>query len=185
MSPASIQSIQSKLGVTPDGIWGPKSAAACRAHLLSLMPQPRTWPAQTAEAMTAFYGQPGDEANLVPVAAPFPMFFEGQRVKSIRVHKLCSQSLLRALRAAYEVAPEIVSVFDGCYNFRKIRGGSALSIHSWGAAIDLAADHNANHSKWPQQSSMPLEVMECFAREGWFSAGAFWGRDAMHFSATC
>jgi hypothetical protein len=31
---------------------------------------------------------------------------------------------------------------------------------------------------------MPIEVMECFAREGWLSAGAFWGYDAMHFQAT-
>jgi hypothetical protein len=30
---------------------------------------------------------------------------------------------------------------------------------------------------------MPLEVMETFAREGWVSAGAFWGRDAMHHEA--
>jgi hypothetical protein len=31
---------------------------------------------------------------------------------------------------------------------------------------------------------MPLEVMEMFAQEGWLSAGAFWGRDAMHSQAT-
>jgi hypothetical protein len=31
---------------------------------------------------------------------------------------------------------------------------------------------------------MPLEIMEAFAREGWLAAGAFWGRDAMHFQAT-
>jgi hypothetical protein len=27
-------------------------------------------------------------------------------------------------------------------------------------------------------------VMEFFAVGGWLSAGAFWGRDAMHFQAT-
>jgi hypothetical protein len=32
---------------------------------------------------------------------------------------------------------------------------------------------------------MPLAVMEHFAREGWLSAGSAWGRDAMHFQATC
>jgi hypothetical protein len=26
--------------------------------------------------------------------------------------------------------------------------------------------------------------MEEFAKEGWLAAGAFWGRDAMHFQAT-
>jgi hypothetical protein len=34
------------------------------------------------------------------------------------------------------------------------------------------------------RADMPLEIMECFAREGWLSAGAFWGYDAMHFQAT-
>jgi len=37
---------------------------------------------------------------------------------------------------------------------------------------------------WPTSSTMLLVVMEAFAREGWLSAGAFWGRDAMHFQAT-
>jgi hypothetical protein len=31
---------------------------------------------------------------------------------------------------------------------------------------------------------MPIQVMEEFAKEGWLAAGAFWGRDAMHFQAT-
>jgi hypothetical protein len=43
---------------------------------------------------------------------------------------------------------------------------------------------NGNHAHWPLTADMPLVVMEEFAREGWLSAGAFWGRDAMHFQAT-
>ena len=37
---------------------------------------------------------------------------------------------------------------------------------------------------WPMQADMNLDVMEAFAREGWISAGSFWGYDAMHFQAT-
>jgi hypothetical protein len=57
-------------------------------------------------------------------------------------------------------------------------------LHARGAAIDLLADTNGNLTAWPVAARMPFAVMEAFAREGWLSAGAFWGRDAMHFQAT-
>jgi hypothetical protein len=50
--------------------------------------------------------------------------------------------------------------------------------------VDLDPDDNGNHVAWPTRATMPLEVMEAFAREGWVSAGAFWSRDAMHHQAT-
>jgi hypothetical protein len=74
--------------------------------------------------------------------------------------------------------------YGGIYNFRPKRGGSSLSMHSWGIAIDLDADDNSFRAAWPVVADMPLEIMEGFAREGWKSAGAFWGYDAMHFEAT-
>ncbi len=65
-----------------------------------------------------------------------------------------------------------------------MRGGSTPSLHARGAAVDLDPDYNGNLVSWPAKAAMPLEVMEAFAREGWLAAGAFWGRDAMHFQAT-
>jgi hypothetical protein len=32
--------------------------------------------------------------------------------------------------------------FGGCFNYRKMRGGTQLSLHSWGVAIDLDPDRN-------------------------------------------
>jgi len=57
-------------------------------------------------------------------------------------------------------------------------------LHARGAAVDFDPDRNGNKVSWPLSASMPIAVMEAFAREGWLSAGAFWGRDAMHFQAT-
>jgi len=179
-----IKAIQSKIGTIPDGFWGPKSIAACQRHLRSLMPSPNPWPKSDQASLTKFYGAAGDESQLVNLPAPVPMFYEGKRIKTIRCHAKVAASLARALAAAYAVAPDVVKVYDGCFNDRPMRGGSLPSLHARGAAIDLDEGNNRNHVAWPVRATMPLEVMEAFAREGWLSAGAFWGRDAMHFQAT-
>ena len=73
--------------------------------------------------------------------------------------------------------------YGGVFNYRPKRGGNSLSLHSWGIAIDLDADDNSFRDSWPMKADMPLEIMEEFSKEGWLSAGAFWGYDAMHFEA--
>jgi hypothetical protein len=78
----------------------------------------------------------------------------------------------------------VIRRYFGCYVNRPIRGGSTPSLHARGAAIDFDANRNRNAQHWPVSATMPIEVMECFAREGWLCAGAFWSRDAMHFQAT-
>jgi hypothetical protein len=179
-----IKAIQSKIGVVPDSFWGPKSIAACQRHLRALMPSPNPWPKSDQASLTKFYGAAGDEAQLVNLPAPVPMYYAGKRIKTIRCHAKVAASLARALTAAYAVAPEAVKVYDGCFNNRPMRGGSLPSLHARGAAIDLDASNNGNLTAWPVRATMPLEVMEAFAREGWLSAGAFWGRDSMHAQAT-
>lgn len=190
MKLAEIKAVQNRIGVDPDGFWGPKSVAACREHLISLMPAKNPWPTQDEASLTRFYGKAGDESNLVSFEFPFPMFYEGKRVLKSRCHAKVKDSLLRILgeignrwggnRGILEEAED----YGGIFNFRKMRGGSRISTHAWGIAIDLDADDNGNLIHWPTAADMPIEVMEAFAREGWVSAGAFWGRDAMHFQAT-
>lgn len=184
MTTQQIKDMQRRVGTEPDGFWGPKSIAACKAHLRHLMPVPHPWPETDQASLTSFYGSAGDESKLVNLPAPVPMYYEVRQIKTIRCHFKVAHSLERALRAAHVVAPEIVRVYDGCYNNRPMRGGSTPSLHARGAAIDLAAHANGNRTHWPLVATMPLEVMEAFAREGWLAAGAFWSRDAMHFQAT-
>ena len=189
MTTEQIQRIQRRIGVVPDGFWGQRSIARCKAHLRSLMPIPNPFPSNTQEALREFYGEPGDEANLVMIEFPFPMFYGGKLVKKSRCHKKVAESLLRILNKIGKMhsgSREImdsVSDYSGIYNFRNKRGGTRLSVHAWGAAIDLDADENTFRNSWCVNSTMPLEVMEAFAEEGWTSAGAFWGYDAMHHEA--
>lgn len=190
MTPDEIKRMQRKIGVVDDGFWGPKSQATCRAYLRSLMPTPNPWPDSDQASLRAFYGEPGDESQLVTFSPPFEVFYDGKLVRSIRCHKRVAASLARVFENIQHRMPNCPGIADeaqdyaGCFNFRLKRGGSTYSLHAWGAAIDLDADDNTFRDTWPVKADMPLEIMEAFAREGWLSAGAFWGYDAMHFQAT-
>ena len=193
MTTAQIQAIQTKIGARPDGFWGPKSTSACKTHLRNLMPVPHPFP--LPEDVTSFYGPHGVKDGCTPptksIELPFPVFYEGTVVTRLRPHVKCADSLLRIFNRLAVAFPDEASrraagilTYDGLYNPRPMRNGTAWSMHSWAIAIDLDAGRNGNLEHWPASAVMPLEVMECFAREGWMSAGAFWNRDSMHFQAT-
>jgi hypothetical protein len=132
------------------------------------------------------YGSPGDESKLVNIdVAGLGVLYDGKAVRTIRVHRDCAESLLRIIRAiAASEFRYVLASFGGVFNNRPMRGGSLPSLHARGAAIDLMPGTNGLNTHWPMMATMPLEVMEIFAREGWLAAGAFWSRDAMHFQAT-
>lgn len=186
MTTTQIIAMQRRVGTAPDGFWGPQSIAACQRHLRAMMPSPHPWPATNASSLQRFYGDPGDESRLValPVAG-LGMFYEGRPVATVSCHAKVADSLGRVL-AEVSASPYawILAHYDGCYCDRPMRNGTLPSLHARGAAIDLFGKENGNLTHWPALASMPLEVMEMFAKEGWLSAGAAWGRDAMHFQAT-
>lgn len=184
MTTDEIKAIQEKIGATPDGFWGPQSIAACQSYIRSLNPRPHPWPASDQASLWSFFGAPGDEDQLVNILAPEGIRYEGGPTRTIRCHHKVKDSLLRVLKALALTYPEIAGEYAGVYNNRPMRGGSLPSLHARGAAIDFDPDHNGNRQHWPSSATMPFGVMEIFAREGWLPAGAFWGRDAMHFQAT-
>jgi hypothetical protein len=182
----TIVDLQRHVGAEPDGMWGMKSAAACQAHLHSLMPQDNPWPKSDPDALTRFFGQPGNEANLVNLNVKgLGLCYDGAKLRTIRCHEKVGDSLHRVLTAISQGPDaDILKEYAGCYNYRVMRGGTSLSCHAWGIAIDLAPDTNGNRTPWPKIATMPITVMEAMAREGMLSGGAVWGRDAMHFQAT-
>jgi hypothetical protein len=182
-----IIALQKRIGATPDGFWGPRSIAACQKHLRAIMPSPKPWPETSQAALTAFYGAAGDESQLVNLnVVGLGVKYEGKPVRTIRCHRKVSESLKRIITALLQI-PEgraALSQYAGVFNNRLMREGSLPSLHARGAAIDLDPRTNRNAQSWPVSANMPIEVMEVFAREGWLPAGAYWGRDAMHFQAT-
>jgi D-alanyl-D-alanine carboxypeptidase len=193
MKASEIVAIQKKVGAVPDGFWGPRSIAACQEYLRSLMPSPNPWPPQ--REVTEFFGPHGTPGGESPpmksITLPFPVYFENKLVTTLHAHEKVADSLGRVFEHLKDLYPTEdervasgVAIYDGLYNPRRIRGASAWSLHSWAIAIDFDAERNGNRVHWPTRAHMPIEVMECFAKEGWLSAGAFWGRDAMHMQAT-
>ena len=179
MTGDQIEAIQRKIGTIPDRKWGPKSRAECQAYLRSLMPAPNPWPDKLH--LRQFYGDPADESNLTNLGVSgLGVEYEGKPVSTVRCNRKIAEALHRVLFSLSETHRDILANYAGCYNYRPQRGGSSISMHAF-AAIDLDPDSNGNNTPWPQKATMPLEVMEAFAREGAFAAGAFWGRDAIHF----
>lgn len=186
MTTAEIIQLQKRVGTEPDGFWGPKSIAACQRHLRRCMPAENPWPKPDNKSMLAFFGTPGYEARLVNLpVAEFGVRYEGKPVRTIRCHERVADSLRLVLQ---EIASgphaHVLREYAGCYHFRKMRGSSAWSKHAWGAAIDFWPAKNGLWTHWPTRATMPIEVMEAFARQGWLSLGASISRDAMHMQAT-
>lgn len=201
----TIEEIQTALKkvvptIVVDGQWGAKSQAALEiAKSASInvpppapaQPVPNGWPKEADAAQ--FYGHSDgssawESANLVTFEAPYAFFMESQLVRRVRCHKKVKDSLYRILSAIQQLykTPEAIHAvgldqYDGCYNFRPVRGATNLSMHAYGAAIDFDAEHNplgATHGR------MPTEVVAIFKREGWRWGGDYSGRkDWMHFEA--
>lgn len=186
MNTTEIKELQKRVGATPDGFWGRQSIAACQKHLRAMMPKPNPWPKTDQVSLTRAFGKPGDETlHAVINVKGLGVKYDGAAVSTIRCHTAVSQSLQFILETiAKSASAFVLGHYAGCYNNRAMRGGSLPSLHARAAAIDFWPEKNGNKTSWPVGATMPLEVMEIFAREGWLSAGAFWGRDAMHFQAT-
>ncbi len=70
-----------------------------------------------------------------------------------------------------------VKTWDGCFNIRQIRGSAAMSLHSWGLAIDI----NASGNGLGQQPIISPELVQCFLDAGFDWGGNFKRLDGMHF----
>lgn len=163
------------------------------------------WPKDNVESLAAFYGKHelNDQGRpttswesrcLSVVEFPYPMKLytsEGPTVKRFTVNNQVKKSLLQILNEIlkfygdYEnLAKHRMNIYGGCYNYRPTRGGSRLSVHAWGAAIDIDPEKNPLGKKWKEGSGMmPLEVVKIFKEAGWVWGGNWKNQDCMHFQA--
>jgi hypothetical protein len=176
-----------------------------------------TWPSQSEVLSNrSVYGDPRgkdrtrmspkwEAENISHIVPPFRMTYAGQPVKRIRVHKHCAASLGRVLQNLLDAARKEdaknpqkvldhwgVSIFGGVVMYRLMRGGNSLSIHSYGAAIDLDPARNGLSDRTPRFAEFP-QVLSAFKAEGWRWGGDWNGNglssdepraDGMHWQAT-
>lgn len=158
---------------------------------LAKAPRPPEVPRQ--RDAEAFYGPACTEANMEAITLPFDMRIDwalDQTTRRITVHRSCGPSLLAALVAVRDhyglgrMRELGIDRYAGGYNPRRMRGGSAWSMHAYGCAIDLFAAPNALRMRCPQalfcgpDYAALLDIMQA---HGWLPAIRLWGGDAMHF----
>jgi peptidoglycan hydrolase-like protein with peptidoglycan-binding domain len=149
------------------------------------------WPKQDYKSMTNFYGAVGE--NQTKLSLPYPMklaWDKNTTLNKITCHKKCVEAFYNIFENTLKVYGQKditklkLDLFGGCLNVRKMRGGSAWSIHSWGAAIDLDPDNN--QLKWGKdRASFGKKEYEEFWKivesEGAVSLGRARNFDWMHF----
>lgn len=150
------------------------------------------WPRQAG--CTAFYGEPGNPdctAGVVRLPAPMRIAWDlDDRITTFRCHKLVASPMETIFKNTLHQYGEALwrelglDIFGGCYNLRKMRGGSAWSMHSWGIAVDIDPEHN--QLKWDKtKASLARPECEPFWRivesVGAVSLGRIRDFDWMHF----
>jgi hypothetical protein len=141
------------------------------------------------------YGTPTETgaAYLVTVNLPYPMrlaWDTDTTVNRLRCHRLVAdkfEAVFKDILATYGL-PKIkelgIDLFGGCFNFRKMRGGSAWSKHSWGIAIDLDPARNGLKTTYAKSQFAKPEYQklhEIFEKHGFINLGKAKGFDTMHW----
>lgn len=123
------------------------------------------------------YGDPTKEASMIIWDIPTDLEV-GAIPKRLYCNKDLVDPLSKALRALIVTGHiKELKTWDGCFNIRKKRGLSSMSLHSWGIAIDVNA-------AWNQLNMVPTlspGFVKCFTDNGFDWGGTWQRKDGMHF----
>lgn len=123
------------------------------------------------------YGDPTLEKNMVVWDVPTEL-----EIGVIPKKIYCNKDMVIPLTNAFKnlIKTDFVKelkTWDGCFNIRKKRGLTSMSLHSWGIAIDVNAAWNGLN----KPSTLSTGFVKCFTDAG-FEWGGTWKRiDGMHF----
>ena len=166
---AALRAFQAARGLPQTSMADAATVAALRAPA-SLLPAGETrpegiatdaptipaWPTQAN--VRAFYGEVGTSQGKLDL--PFPMRLAWDKsvvISRITLHTKVIESAGRAFEAIASAYGPVkraelgIDLFGGSLNVRRMRGGSAYSMHSWGIAIDF--DPERNQLKWKRKAS--------------------------------
>ena len=149
----------------------------------------------TTNEIVKKYGKPNEtgEGYLTTILLPYPMKLAWDldtKVSKMRCHKLAAEAFLNVfndLLAEYgmkEIERLGIDLFGGCFNYRKMRGGTSWSTHAWAIAVDLdPARNKLKETAKTARFARPeyQKMIDIFYRHGFISLGVEENRDWMHF----
>lgn len=188
--------------VYDDGVAKDAGAALDNPDIEDMLAQPYPLPRVAAEPVkdfhpgrrrvTAFfkavYGHDADQvkAGLVPVPFLGDTVMFNSRAGAAKALEAAGRDL-EALMAAKPETRKHLLPLSGTFAWRPIAGTERLSMHSFGAAIDLNAKRNA-YWRWHKggdplklRTDFPPEAVEIFERHGFIWGGKWAEFDIMHF----
>jgi hypothetical protein len=123
------------------------------------------------------YGDPTKESNLVLWDVPTEL-----EIGVIPKKIYCNKDMVKPLEQAFKNLIQRnhvkeLKTWDGCFNIRKKRGLTSMSLHSWAIAVDVNAAWNGL-GKTPVLSA---GFVKCFTDAGFEWGGTWTRKDGMHF----
>jgi hypothetical protein len=149
----------------------------------------------TTKDLIKKYGAPNEtgEGYLTKINLPYPMRIAWDptcTVNTMMCHKLVATKLSSIFKdilnhyGLVKIKELGIDLFGGCFNFRKMRGGTEWSVHSWGCAIDLDPARNqlketSKTARFARPEYKPM--IDIFYKHGFESLGREKNYDWMHF----
>lgn len=149
------------------------------------------WPTQAN--VEAFFGPPAQNQVMFPIPYPMRLAWDtGTIVNRFQCHAKVVDAFSRIFTQTLmhygldQIRELRLDLFGGCFNHRPMRGGSQLSMHSWGIAVDL--DPERNQLNWNRsRAAFARPEYEPFwgfvEKQGLISLGRERDFDWMHFQA--
>jgi hypothetical protein len=113
----------------------------------------------------------------------------GRKIKVTRIngvdrHLIAVEKDLKKLLKKHPQYHKYLVPIGGTFKWRKIAGTNRLSVHSFGAAIDINVKYSA-YWRWSKngryQNRIPIPIVKIFEKHGFIWGGKWRHFDTMHF----
>jgi len=165
-------------------------------HRMRFGKKPDAWRGDDETSYPDRFGRAGGpQCTAGKVKCAFPLRLAWNKDHALNEFS-CHEELAAPLSRVYERIAEVYSaeeiarhgfnLWGGCYNYRNKRGGSSLSAHAYGAAVDT--DPDRNRLRWGSDEAYLAkpecdDFWECWEAEGFTSLGRTKNFDWMHAQA--
>ena len=200
----ALRHFQSRMGLTVYGIACRQTWATLRGVRPTIAPSPAParpagdrprFPAVTRAQAPRVFGAAGNpRAEAGRCHLPFRHVLAwnlNEQIRQFRCHELIADVMTWVFAEAARHYGEAeyrrlrLDRWAGCFNPRRVRGGSSWSIHAYGVAVDIDSERNGLHTPTANSPLARPEYADYWRiveASGGLSFGKRHGRDWMHWS---